>query len=54
MSLKRLTEQWQAWRRICDLRRMLESGQVTAPCWITFLQMEIEELEADMRRLEAI
>jgi len=32
---------------------MLESGHVTDPCWITFLKMEIEELEADLRVLEA-
>lgn len=52
MSDKRILERWHIWRRICDLRRMLASGQVTAPCWINFIKMEIEELEADMRLLE--
>jgi|GEM_PF-6615372 len=40
-------------RRIAELRWMLESGEVTDPCWITFLQMEIDELEACSHRLEA-
>ncbi|MCM3701870.1 MULTISPECIES: hypothetical protein [Paenibacillus] len=53
MSAQRLLERWHAWRRICELRRMLESGRVTDLCWINFLKLEIEELEADLRVLEA-
>lgn len=40
-------------RRIAELRWMLDSGYVTDWCWINFLKMEIEELEADAHRLEA-
>lgn len=40
-------------RRIAELRWMLESGQVTEPCWTNFLKLEIEELGAYLTRSEA-
>lgn len=39
-------------RRIAELRWMLESGQVTDPCWITFLELEISELSGYTTALE--
>ncbi|MNO72115.1 hypothetical protein D3C76_630500 [compost metagenome] len=52
MSLQRLNDCWNVCQRIDELRRMLNSGIVAAPCWITFLKMEIEELENEMKVLE--
>ncbi|MNW49472.1 hypothetical protein D3C74_268910 [compost metagenome] len=52
MSLQQLNDCWNVCQRIEELRRMLNSGIVTAPCWITFLKMEISELSEHTTALE--
>lgn len=48
MSLKRIIERRNIWRRISELERFLYSGQVTDPCWRMFLKEEIRELTENL------